>query len=148
MLPHYLVKCLCSRNCHAQELSEANCRARFSHLSSCFISAAVLFNYWRNDIYIVSTQQSTVWPSIYEPAATKVTAKSLWTRSSTFTYSLMASVSKLKSVYIHSLKFSVTTVFVCSTQDFRQILNLSAGWCTRRVRQFNFLPVTLPNVKF
>jgi len=31
MLLHYLVKYLCSKNCHAQEVIEANCLVRLTH---------------------------------------------------------------------------------------------------------------------
>jgi len=31
VLLHYLVKYLCSKNCHAQDLSEASCHAKLSH---------------------------------------------------------------------------------------------------------------------
>jgi len=88
----------CSTYCRAQELSETNCCARLNLPCNCLKSTHPVSEHylihWRKASHSVRTKQLSI-----RICRKKVSTKSPCARSLTFTWSLMASVGKLKSVY-------------------------------------------------
>ena len=140
----HLLKYLRWRNRRAQKSKvRANCHARFSPSK------------WRNYIYQATHRFIIDCTQLLQQRKKCFAAKSFCTWSSTFSQSLMVSVSKSKSVYASLIIVLAKSTWQqliravsCHTQNLLRVLHLSAGQCpgAHNAWDNHFFAVTSPNV--